>query len=103
MNNNLISEATELIKKAILVNNPKLFTTAMNKISMSISDAITPMDRLNMPFIAAILSRYVNVIIDSFDPEQLALYSGAIATLKNSGGEYAVVIPVPIKGDKPNG
>lgn len=100
MNNNLISEATDLLKTATLTRNPEHFIDAMNKISMSISNAVTPMNMANMPFIAASLSRYLDILVDSLNSEQLAVYSAVASILKNGGAECVVTIPIPTKGDK---
>ena len=103
MNNNLILEAEELFKKSVLTADHKLFVEALNKISVQIGTAISPLTKANRPFIAAVMMRYVDFIKEDFDTNEMEVFHEMLRGLGNTGAEYIVTIPVPTKGKKPNG
>lgn len=100
---NLILEAEELFKKSALTADHMLFVEAINKISAQIGTAINPLTPRNRPFIAAVMMRYVDFIKKDFDTEEMEVFYEMLRCLGNTGAEYIVTIPVPTKGDKPNG
>lgn len=55
MNNNLILEAEELFKKSVLTADHKLFVEALNKISVQIGTAISPLTKANRPFVKVMI------------------------------------------------
>lgn len=101
--NNLILEAEELFKKSVLTADHKLFVEALNKISAQIGTAISPLTEANRPFIAAVMMRYVDFIKKDFDTNEMEVFHEMLRGLGNTGAEYIVTIPVPTKGEKPNG
>lgn len=60
--NNLISEANELLKTAGVEQNPELVIKAVNKISMQISQALMPLNPMNLPFVTAVLLSIQNFL-----------------------------------------
>lgn len=103
MNNNLILEAEELFKKFVLTDDHMLFVEALNKISVQIGTAISPLTKANRPFIAAVMMRYVDFIKKDFDTNEMEVFHEMLRGLGNTGAEYIVIMPMPTKGEKPNG
>lgn len=103
MNNNLILEAEELFKKSALTADYMLFVEAINKISVQIGTAISPLTPANRPFIAAVMMRYVDFIKKDFDTKEMDVYSEMLEWFRNTSAEHIVTIPVPNKGGKQNG
>lgn len=103
MNNNLISEANELLRKYALTGNRRCFIEATGKISLSIATAINPINPMTEPLVAALLTRYADFLKDNFDPEAADIYFHVLYLLKNTSAEIMTKIPVPTKGEKPNG
>ncbi len=100
MNNNLILEAEELFKKSALTADHVLFVEAINKISVQIGTAISPLTKANRPFIAAVMMRYVDFIKKDFDAEEMFVFYEMLEHLGNTGAERIITIPVPTKGEK---
>lgn len=100
---NLILEAEELFKKSVLTADHKLFVEALNKISVQIGTAISPLTKANRPFIAAVMMRYVDFIKKDFDTNEMEVFHEMLRGLGNTGAEYIITMPVPPKGKKPNG
>ncbi len=99
MKDNLIEEATEMIKQACLDEDGALFVIALNKISQQISSALKPLNQVNLPFVAAILERYTNALKTGLNAEQREVFEATIDLIKDQTEEYALRFPV-IKGGK---
>lgn len=99
MKNNPMEEATEMIKQAYLDEDGELFVIALNKISQQISSALKPLNQVNLPFVAAILARYVNALKSDLNAEQREVFEATIDLIKDQTEEYALRFPV-IKGGK---
>ncbi len=93
MKDNLIEEATEMIKQACLVDDWALFPDALNKISQQISSALKPLNQVNLPFVAAVLARYVNALKSDLSTEQQEVFEATIDLLKGQIKEYKVWYP----------
>lgn len=102
MNNNLITDANELLKKYALTGDRDFFIDAINKISAQIATAINPLNPMNRPFVAAILTRYADFVKNDFGPDEADIYSKMLEYLNSDIAECIVTIPVPTKGEKPN-
>lgn len=100
MNSNLILEAEELFKKSALTADNDLFVEAINKISVQIGTAISPLTPANRPFIAAVMMRYVDFIKKDFGAEEMDIYSKMLECCRNTDAEYIVTMPIPTKGEK---
>lgn len=68
--NNLISEANDLLMAAGIEQNPELLGKAINKISMQISQALMPLNPMNLPFVTAVLLSYTELLEKQLKPEQ---------------------------------
>lgn len=100
---NLILEAEKLFKKSALTADHKFFVEAINKISVQIGIAISPLTPANKPFIAAVMMRYVDFIKKDFDAEEMKVFYETLRYLGNTGAEHIITMPMPTKGEKPNG
>lgn len=98
--NNLILEAEKLFKKSALTADHVLFVEAINKISVQIGTAISPLTLANRPFIAAVMMRYVNFIKKDFDAEEMFVFYEMLEHLGNTGAERIITMPMPNKGEK---
>lgn len=98
--NNLISKANELLEKYALTDDRRYFIEAAKKISLSIANAINPINSMTEPLVAALLTRYTDILKDNFDPEAAEVYSQILYLLKNTFAEIVTKIPVPTKGEK---
>lgn len=98
--NNLILEAEELFKKSALTADHMLFVEAINKISVQIGTAISPLTPANRPFIAAIMMRYVDFIKKDFDTEEMAVFSKTLECFRKTSAEHIITMPMPNKGVK---
>lgn len=98
--NNLILEAEELFKKSALTADHMLFVEAINKISVQIGTAISPLTPANRPFIAAIMMRYVYFIKKDFDTEEMAVFSETLECFRKTSAEHIITMPMPNKGVK---
>lgn len=98
--NNLILEAEELFKKSALTADHMLFVEAINKISVQIGTAISPLTPANRPFIAAIMMRYVDFIKKDFDTEEMAVFSETLECFRKTSAEHIITMPMPNKGVK---
>lgn len=86
-----------MIIQATLLNDSEFFVKAMNKISWQISSALEPLNQVNLPFVAAILARYVNALKSDLNAEQREIFEATIDLIKDQTEEYALRFPV-IKG-----
>lgn len=100
MNNNLILEAEELLKKFALTADHVLFVEAINKISAQIGTAISLLTPANRPFIAAVMMRYVDFIKKNFGAKEMDVFSEMLECLGNTGAERIITMPMPNKGEK---
>ena len=100
---NLILEAEKLFKKSALTADHKFFVEAINKISVQIGTAISPLTPANRPFIAAVMMRYVDFIKKDFGAEEMDVFSEMLECLGNTGAEQIITMPMPNKGGKQNG
>lgn len=98
MKDNLIEEATEMIKQAYLDEDWTLFIVALNKISQQISSALKPLNQVNLPFVAAILTRYVNALKSDLSTEQQEVFEATIDLLKGQAEEYKICYPATKEG-----
>lgn len=98
--NNLISKANELLEKYALTGDRRYFIEAAKKISLSIANAINPINSMTEPLVAALLTRYTDILKDNFDPEAAEIYSHILYLLKNTSTEIVTKIPAPTKGGK---
>lgn len=97
---NLILEAEKLFKKSALTADHKFFVEAINKISVQIGTAISPLTPANRPFIAAIMMRYVDFIKKDFDTEEMAVFSETLECFRKTSAEHIITMPMPNKGVK---
>lgn len=102
MNNNL-TDSNELLKQYAITGNRDFFIEAINKISVQIATAINPLNPMNRPFDAAVLTRYTDFIKNDFGPDEAGIYSKILRCLNSDIAECTVTIPIPTKGDKQNG
>lgn len=100
---NLILEAEKLFKKSALTADHKFFVEAINKISVQIGTAISPLTPANRPFVAAILTRYADFVKNDFGPDEADIYSKMLKCLNSDITECIVTRPMSNKGEKPNG
>lgn len=100
MNNNLILEAEKLFKKFALTADHVLFVKAINKISVQIGTAISPLTKANRPFVAAVMMRYVDFIKKDFDTKDMEVFYEMLRYLGNTGAEHIITMPMPNKGEK---
>lgn len=98
--NNLILEAEKLFKKSALTADHKFFVEAINKISVQIGTAISPLTPANRPFIVAVMVRYVDFIKKDFDVEEMKVFYETLRCLGNTGAEHIITMPMPHKGEK---
>lgn len=97
---NLILEAEKLFKKSALTADNMLFVEAINKISVQIGTAISPLTKANRPFIAAVMMRYVDFIKKDFDTEEMAVFSEMLECFRKTSAEHIITMPMPNKGVK---
>ena len=100
---NLILEAEKLFKKSALTADHELFVEAINKISVQIGTAISPLTPANRPFIAAVMMRYVDFIKKDFDAEEMKVFYEILECFRKTSAEHIITMPMPTKGEKPNG
>ena len=100
MKNNLNSESNELLKQFAITGDRDFFIDAINKISAQIATAINPLNLMNRPFVAAILTRYADFIKNDFGSDEVDVYSETLRYLSSDIAEYMVTTPIPTKGDK---
>lgn len=98
--NNLILEAEKLFKKYALTADHELFVEAINKISVQIGTAISPLTPTNRPFVAAVMMRYVDFIKKDFDAKQMKVFYEMLEDLRKTSAEHIVIMPMPTKGEK---
>lgn len=98
--NNLISEANELLKTAGIEQNPELIKKAVNKISMQISQALMPLNPMNLPFVTAVLLSYTELLEKQLKPEQYEAFFAMRLIMKDDAEKYTVKIPITdIRGE----
>lgn len=100
MKNNLNSESNELLKQFAITGDRDFFIDAINKISAQIATAINPLNLMNRPFVAAILTRYADFIKNDFGSDEVDVYSETLRYLSSDIAECIVTTPIPTKGDK---
>ncbi len=100
MKDNLNSESNELLKQFAITGDRDFFIDAINKISAQIATAINPLNLMNRPFVAAILTRYADFIKNDFGSDEVDVYSETLRYLSSDIAEYMVTTPIPTKGDK---
>lgn len=98
--NNLISDANELLKQYAITGDRDFFIDAINKILAQIATAISPLNPMNRPFIAAVMMRYVDFIKKDFDVEEMKVFYETLRCLGNTGAEHIITMPMPNKGEK---
>ena len=98
--NNLISEANELLKTAGIEQNPELIKKVVNKISMQISQALIPLNPMNLPFVTAVLLSYTELLEKQLKPEQYEAFFAMRLIMKDDAEKYTVKIPITdIRGE----
>lgn len=98
--NNLISEANELLKTAGIEQNPELLRKAINKISMQISQALMPLNPMNLPIVTAVLLSYTELLEKQLKPEQYEAFFAMRLIMKDDAEKYTVKIPITdIRGE----
>lgn len=91
--NNFISEANDLLKAAGAEQNPELIRKAINKISMQISQALMPLNSMNLPFVTAVLLSYIELLEKDLKPNQYAAFLAAKMLIENDAEKYTLKIP----------
>lgn len=91
--NNFISEANDLLKAAGAEQNPKLIGKAINKISMQISQALMPLNSMNLPFVVAVLLSYTELLEKDLKPNQYAAFLAAKMLIENDAEKYTIETP----------
>lgn len=98
--NNLISEANELLKTAGIEQNPELIKKAVNKISMQISQALMPLNPMNLPFVTAVLLSYTELLEKQLKPDQYEAFFAMRLIMKDDAEKYTFKVPIAdIRGE----
>lgn len=98
--NNLISEANDLLMAAGIEQNPELLRKAINKISMQISQALMPLNPMNLPFVTAVLLSYTELLEKQLKPDQYGAFLATKRLMEDSTEKYTVKIPITdIRGE----
>lgn len=98
--NNLISEANDLLMAAGIEQNPELIKKAVNKISMQISQALIPLNPMNLPFVTAVLLSYTELLEKQLEPDQYVAFLEMKRLMEDSTEKYTVKIPITdIRGE----
>lgn len=98
--NNLISEANDLLMAAGIEQNPELLEKAINKISMQISQALMPLNPMNLPFVTAVLLSYTELLEKQLKLEQYVAFLAMKRLMEDSTEKYTVKIPITdIRGE----
>lgn len=98
--NNLISEANDLLMAAGIEQNPELLGKAINKISMQISQALRPLNPMNLPFVTAVLLSYTELLEKQLKPDQYVAFLEMKRLMEDSAEKYTVKIPITdIRGE----
>lgn len=98
--NNLISEANDLLMAAKIEQNPELIRKAVNKISVQISQALMPLNPMNLPFVTAVLLSYTELLEKQLKPDQYGAFFAMRQLMKDSTEKYTVKIPITdIRGE----
>nr|DAT38353.1 MAG TPA: hypothetical protein [Caudoviricetes sp.] len=98
--NNLISEANDLLMAAGIEQNPELLREAVNKISVQISQALMPLNPMNLPFVTAVLLSYTELLEKQLKPDQYEAFFAMRLIMKDDAEKYTLKIPITdIKGN----
>lgn len=98
--NNLISEANDLLMAAGIEQNPELLRKAINKISMQISQALMPLNPMNLPFVTAVLLSDTELLEKQLKPDQYVAFLAMKKLMEDSTEKYTVKIPITdIRGE----
>lgn len=98
--NNLISEANELLKTAGIEQNPELIRKAVNKSSMQISQALIPLNPMNLPFVTAVLLSYTELLEKQLKQEQYEAFFVMRQIMKDDAEKYTFKVPIAdIRGE----
>lgn len=98
--NNLISEANDLLMAAGIEQNPELLRKAVNKISMQISQALMPLNPMNLPFVTAVLLSYTELLEKQLKQEQYEAFFVMRQIMKDDGEKYTFKVPIAdIRGE----
>lgn len=98
--NNLISEANELLKTAGVEQNPELLRKAVNKISVQISQALMPLNPMNLPFVTAVLLSYTELLEKQLKPDQYEAFFAMRLIMKDDAEKYTFKVPIAdIRGE----
>lgn len=98
--NNLISEANDLLMEAGIEQNPELLGKAINKISMQISQALMPLNPMNLPFVTAVLLSYTELLEKQLNSDQYGAFFAMRQIMKDDAEKYTVKIPITdIRGE----
>lgn len=98
--NNLISEANDLLMAAGIEQNPELIRKAVNKISMQISQALMPLNPMNLPFVTAVLLRYTELLEKQLKPDQYAAFLAMKRLMEDGTEKYTFeVLKTDIRGE----
>ena len=98
--NNLISEANDLLIAAGIEQNPELLRKAINKISMQISQALMPLNPMNLPFVTAVLLSYTELLEKQLKLEQYEAFFAMRQIMKDDAEKYTFKVPIAdIRGE----
>lgn len=98
--NNLISEANDLLMAAGLEQNPELLRKAINKISMQISQALMPLNSMNLPFVVAVLLSYTELLEKQLKPDQYVAFLAMKQLMEDDAEKYTFKVPIAdIRGE----
>lgn len=98
--NNLISEANDLLMAAGIEQNPELIRKAVNKISMQISQALIPLNPMNLPFVTAVLLSYTELLEKQLKLEQYEAFFARRQIMKDDAEKYTFKVPIAdIRGE----
>ena len=98
--NNLISEANDLLMAAGIEQNPELLREAVNKISMQISQALMPLNPMNLPFVTAVLLSYTELLEKQLKPDQYKAFFAMRLIMKDDAEKYTFKVPIAdIRGE----
>ena len=103
--NNAMRQVTEKLKKSAFTPDSQysrlLINSAINDISAEISKAITPLNKAILPFVAAVLADYNDLLTREMDPAEIAAYNALRELIRLNRNVCKIAIPT--KGGKQNG
>lgn len=98
--NNLISEANDLLMAAGIEQNPELLRKAVNKISAQISQALMPLNSMNLPIVTAVLLRYTELLEKQLKLDQYAAFLAMKRLMEDGTEKYTFEAPIAdIRGE----